>query len=83
MKRPINVQPEVKACYLEIQMEGGREEAGGGRRRAGGKEEESFLPSFPLKLAISRRTIIGHYLTSVGEGPPVCVHVYLYIYIYI
>lgn len=26
MKRPINVQPEVKAYYLEIQMQGGGEQ---------------------------------------------------------
>lgn len=36
MKRPINVQPEVTAYYLEIQMQG--EEVGGKARVGVGRE---------------------------------------------
>lgn len=43
MKRPINVQPEVTAYYLEIQMQGGGREGTGGGKEGGvctGREEE-------------------------------------------
>lgn len=48
----------------EEEEEDKKEEDGGGGR--GGGEHLSFPP----KLAISRRTIIGHYLTSVCKGLP-------------
>lgn len=58
MKRPINVQPEVTAYYLEIQMQGrGWEEGTGGGRQRGvhrerrrRRERPSF---FRIKPAIS------------------------------
>lgn len=84
MKRPINVQPEVKACYLEIQMEGGREGGSWGReeksRRKRGREFPSFLPSKTGHIKENNNRPLSDISGRRPASVRACISIYISIY---